>query len=105
MQGISFRKGEYCFKGSEIDRQFSYGKLNALFNENSPVHEQQQEHRQIAVPKDTGINLVENVVSTVADIASGIGGLFDIQPSDYDLNEAEILRRKKKKQKPKGPKL
>ena len=26
-QGVSFRLGEYCFKGSEIDRSFSYPKL------------------------------------------------------------------------------
>ncbi len=26
-QGVSFRLGEYCFKGSHIDRQFSLGKL------------------------------------------------------------------------------
>jgi hypothetical protein len=26
-QGVSFRFGEYCFKGSKIDRQFSYGDL------------------------------------------------------------------------------
>src|SRR5450755_1560392 len=26
-QGVSFRLGEYCFKGSQIDRQFSYGGL------------------------------------------------------------------------------
>jgi Relaxase/Mobilisation nuclease domain len=26
-QGVSFRLGEYCFKGSQIDRQFSYANL------------------------------------------------------------------------------
>src|SRR5664279_1357612 len=26
-QGVSFRLGEYCFKGSQIDRQFSYAHL------------------------------------------------------------------------------
>lgn len=31
VQGISFRLGEYSFKGSEIDRSFSYGKLDAGF--------------------------------------------------------------------------
>lgn len=108
IQGISFKKGEHCFKGSEIDRQFSYLKLNTILNENSPLQEQQQgEQQQIASPKETGTNLIENVVSAAADIASGIGGLFDIQPSDYDPNEAEYLRqqalkKKKKPQKRKG---
>lgn len=27
VQGISFKKGDYSFKGSEVDRQFSYSKL------------------------------------------------------------------------------
>lgn len=27
VQGISFKKGNFCFKGSEIDRNFSYGNL------------------------------------------------------------------------------
>ncbi|MBB4034793.1 hypothetical protein GGR21_000680 [Dysgonomonas hofstadii] len=104
VQGVSFRKGEHCFKGSKIDRQFSYGKLTAQLREHSPIQEQQQEHGQIAVSKDTGTNLVENVVSTVANIASGIGSLFDLRPSDYDPNDTEALRqqeleRKKKKRK------
>ncbi len=31
-QGVSFRLGEYCFKGSQIDRQFSYANLvKAIF--------------------------------------------------------------------------
>lgn len=35
IQGVSFRSGEYTFKGSEIDRSLSYGKLNAFFQNNS----------------------------------------------------------------------
>jgi hypothetical protein len=31
-QGISFRLGEYCFKGSKIDRQFSYANLEKAFS-------------------------------------------------------------------------
>jgi len=32
IQGLSFSKDGYVFKGSEIDRSLSYGKLNAEFN-------------------------------------------------------------------------
>lgn len=35
IQGVSFKSGEYIFKGSEIDRSLSYGKLTALFQEKS----------------------------------------------------------------------
>lgn len=100
IQGISFKKGEYSFKGSDVDRKFSYGKLDVQLSGNNHVQEQ-----QIATPKNTETNLVDNVVSGVANIASSIGGLFDMQPSDYDMNEAEALRIKKKKKKVKRPRL
>ena len=39
IQGISFSKGKYKFKGSEIDRSLSYGKLSKAIQE----HAQQQQ--------------------------------------------------------------
>ncbi|KQN34321.1 hypothetical protein ASE92_11970 [Pedobacter sp. Leaf41] len=33
IQGVSFKSEEYTFKGSEIDRSLSYGKLNAFFED------------------------------------------------------------------------
>ena len=33
IQGISFSKGEYTFKGSEIDRSFSFSKLDKCFGD------------------------------------------------------------------------
>lgn len=104
MQGISFKKGEHSFKGSEIDRKFSYSKLDTVFNDSSYSLEQQQD-QQVAIPKATETNLIENIASGVADAVSGIGSLFDIQPSNYDMNEAEALRLKKKKKKIKRPRL
>ncbi len=101
VQGISFKKGDYSFKGSDIDRKFSYSKLDALLNENSNRQEQ-----QVHIPKETGNTLLENIVSGAAEVASGIGGLLDFQPS-ADPNEAENLHpqsedQKKKKKKRKG---
>ncbi|QNK64112.1 relaxase/mobilization nuclease domain-containing protein [Pedobacter sp. PAMC26386] len=43
VQGISFSKGEYKFKGSEIDRSLSYGKINKMIID--LVQEQQQKER------------------------------------------------------------
>ena len=103
MQGISFKKGEHSFKGSEIDRKFSYSKLDTVFNDSS--YSQEQQEQQTAIPKATETNLIENIASGVADAVSGIGSLFDIQPSNYDMNEAEALRLKKKKKKIKRPRL
>ncbi len=96
IQGISFRKDEYSFKGSDVDRKFSYSKLDAILNENNHVQEQQR----IDVSTE---GLSGSVLSGAADIASAVGGVFDIQPSNNDANEAEELRQQalKKKKKPK----
>ncbi|GHT36020.1 mobilization protein [Bacteroidia bacterium] len=101
IQGISFSKGDYSFKGSDIDRSFSYSKLNATLIENG------QAVGQHAQANDVGWNtLVESVGSGIAGVATGLGGLFDIQPSgsDYDPAQAEYLRQQaiKKKKKYKG---
>ncbi|MGG6546857.1 UNVERIFIED_CONTAM: relaxase/mobilization nuclease domain-containing protein, partial [Prevotella sp. 15_C9] len=33
IQGVSFSKGEYTFKGSEIDRNFTFSKLDKCFGD------------------------------------------------------------------------
>jgi hypothetical protein len=98
IQGISFRKGEYSFKGSEIDRNFSYSKLDAVLGgdrQTEQIHIQPQSK--------------ESAVSGFTDLISGLGGLLDIpfSGSDYDPDEAEFQRqqaqnRKKKPQKRRG---
>jgi hypothetical protein len=100
IQGVSFKKGDYSFKGSEVDRKFSYSKLDAILNEND--HIQNQQVTISTEIKNTGSSLSENIVSGVADVLSSVGGLFDIQPSSQDEDEAEYLRQQalKKKKKP-----
>ena len=104
VQGISFKKGKYSFKGSDVDRKFSYSKLNVLLTENIPVQNQLQE-QQHSPQKETTIS--ENVVSGLADMASGIGSLLNIQPSEYDATEADYQQQqaeeqRKKKRKRRG---
>ena len=41
VQGISFKKGEHSFKGSDVDRKFSYGKLDVQLSGNNHVQEHQ----------------------------------------------------------------
>ncbi len=99
IQGISFKKGEHSFKGSDVDRKFSYSKLDTTLNGNNYV----QERQQVTAPteiKNTGSNLSESVASGVVDVASAIGGLFDIQPSDRAQEQSKqpkrnIIRKKK----------
>jgi len=103
VQGISFRKEEHCFKGSEVDRKFSYSKLDAVLNDNI---ENQGQHQQqpVSVPKESGSSLLENGVAVATDVVSGIGGLFDIQPSNSDAEELrqQGLNKKKKPKKRRG---
>jgi hypothetical protein len=48
IQGISFSKGQYKFKGSEIDRNLSYGKLSHGIEQRLKQEQQRDlEHRQL----------------------------------------------------------
>lgn len=101
VQGISFSKDDYSFKGSDIDRSFSYSKLNATLVGNG------QAVGQLSQANDVGWNtVIESIGSGIADVATGLGGLFDIQSSgsDYDPAQAEYMRQQamKKKKKYKG---
>jgi hypothetical protein len=105
VQGVSFKQGEHRFKGSDVDRKFSFSNLNTQLNENSQIHEQQV--WQTVAPKEPGNNPVENIVSGITEVVSTLGSLLDIQPSNHDDNESEYLRqqalkKKKKPQKRKG---
>ena len=95
VQGISFAKGDYSFKGSEIDRQFSYSKIDYRLRQNS--QEQGMEMNQIKP------DYSHNQSSVLENIGSALGGLFDIQPSssDYNPDEAEYLQQQKLKKKKK----
>jgi hypothetical protein len=92
VQGIKFRKNDYWFNGSKIDRQFSYSKIDYQLNQNNHsqgVH-QAQPHSE------------NNVVgSTIETVGSVLGGLLDIQPNNpYNEEEAEFQRQFRKKKKP-----
>ncbi|KAA8485560.1 relaxase/mobilization nuclease-like protein [Arcticibacter tournemirensis] len=47
IQGISFGKGKYKFKGSEIDRSLSYGKITQAIQQNVQQRQSEQvQHKQ-----------------------------------------------------------
>lgn len=91
VQGISFTKGEYSFKGSEIDRNFSYSKLDTQLNQNS-----QQQQETLTMKPDSSAPKVTNT-------GLGIGGsLFGFShsgsvPDDSEQMRLNELRKKKKK--------
>jgi hypothetical protein len=61
VQGISFSKGEYQFKGSEIDRSLSYGKICKTIADR--VQQQQQKER-MAQPKSLADKLREIIAQS-----------------------------------------
>ena len=48
VQGISFSKGQYKFKGSEIDRSMSYGRLSSAIRQRITQEQQQQARPSLA---------------------------------------------------------
>lgn len=97
IQGVVFGKNGYSFNGSKIDRQFSYSKITAALNRNSPDERQAQSHREGISPASGG----------GGEFISGSLGLPDLTPSSCaeTPEEAEfrrLMQRKKKKKKNKG---
>ncbi len=59
VQGISFSKGGYQFKGSEIDRSLSYGKISKSINDRMQEYQAQQQREKQAQPKSLADQLRE----------------------------------------------
>lgn len=51
IQGISFSKGEYQFKGSEIDRSLSFGKISKTISDRMHKQQEQGQQKKVAQPK------------------------------------------------------
>jgi hypothetical protein len=47
-QGISFSKGDYKFKGSEIDRSLSYGRLSKQIEQQAQQKQAEEQHLTLA---------------------------------------------------------
>ena len=86
IQGISFRKGKIKFKGSEIDRSFSYSKLDKQLQGNLHKTEVKQETAKQSTVKQAPL------INITGSIAPG---------SNFDENlypdEQESSRKKKRK--------
>lgn len=109
VQGISFKKGSFCFKGSEIDRNFSYGNLKkTLKAEKQPelsksakplkrldpaplVHPPSFSTKASSQSSTPGNAIPAIVLELLKPVASGGGS------APYELSEEERRRRKKKK--------
>ena len=95
IQGISFSKGEYTFKGSEIDRSFSFSKLDRYFG-NTGLNVAESQRQTAFAPIREQIPTRSNAESP---FISGSLGLFFASPSPVDEEPNLNLRKKKKKKK------
>ena len=97
VQGISFIKGGYTFKGSEIDRSFSFSKLDKHFG-NAGMGAAENSRQQI-VPSPI-LELEQTPQRNDSPSMGGLFSLFDVSlstPSDEEIDWN--LRKKKKKKK------
>ena len=95
IQGISFSKGEHTFKGSEIDRNFSYPKLDKYFGDaglTTAGSNRQTVGESIREPAPMPGKADNSFVT-------GLGGLFSASPSPADETPHKPDLRKKKKKK------
>ena len=94
IQGIRFTKDGQTFKASQISREFSFARLNALLSWKTSESQQESERKvQQRIP-DGGHLLV----STGPGLFSPTNGTAPEEP----LHQEELLRRRKKKKRRKG---
>mgnify|MGYP000762825519 FL=1 len=96
IQGISFSKDEYTFKGSEIDRNFSYSKLDRYFGDaglTTAGSNKQSSGKSIREPAPIPDKADNSFITGVGGLFSGLSAPVDEMPDD------SFLRKKKKKKK------
>lgn len=74
VQGVSFKMGEYSFKGSELDRNLSFGKLDKMFEVNQGL---QQAVKTERIDEGQSRSLANQLREAIAD-NSYQEGLLDI---------------------------
>jgi hypothetical protein len=100
IQGISFSKGEYKFKGSEIDRSLSYAKLSQAIEQQKPeksladqlrevVENAKQERNNTQMPEAETHHLMETL-SSGADLLEDLLGNIAVE------NDGPERKRRKK---------
>ena len=92
VQGISFTKGEYSFKGSEIDWNFSYSKLDAQLNKNS-----QQQQETITMKPDYSTPKETNTGLSIGGNLFGFSNPGNVPDDSEQMRLNELKKKKKKK--------
>ena len=95
VQGISFSKGEYTFKGSEIDRSFSFSKLDKCFGD-AELNTAGSNRQTVSVPVQEP---TRTPFKADSPLLAGLGGLFSAPSSPADETPDNPGERKKRKKK------
>ena len=95
VQGISFSKGGYTFKGSEIDRSFSFSKLDKCFGD-AGLNTTGSNRQTVFAPVQ---ELSQTPGKADSPLLAGLGGLFSAPSSPADETPDNPGERKKKKKK------
>lgn len=95
VQGVSFKMGEYSFKGSELDRNLSFGKLDKMFEVNQGL---KQAVRAERIDEGQSGSLANQLREAIAG-NSYKEGLLDILLNSeiYIAPEPEPFRLRKKR--------
>lgn len=104
IQGIRFTKDGLTFKGSQISREFSFDKLNAILGGNKPETGQDFEvKKQKQEPMEYG-RQVQSPPNNALIESNGLGlfSSFGESASEEHVPYDELLRKRKKKKKRKG---
>ena len=95
VQGIRFIKNGLSFKGSGIDRSFSWSRLDAALEYNHVTSLENDVSQKQPYHEQSHGSIIDNLVEV-----TGTSGVFmpSVPPTE-DEKEAERLRRKKKRRK------
>lgn len=104
IQGIRFTKDGLTFKGSQISREFSFAKLNAILGGNNPETGQDFEvKKQKQEPMEYG-RQAQSPPNNALIESNGLGlfSSFGESASEEHVPYDELLRKRKRKKKRKG---
>lgn len=109
IQGISFTKGDVTFKGSDIDRSFSYSKLDVRLQENvqsqklNRLIENNSQKKDKQQSQNQGASLIGSLIDGLDSVS-----VFESHGNDYEeerfRNEMEHRQKKINRKNNKRPK-
>lgn len=89
VQGVSFTKGKYQFKGSEIDRSLSYGKMSKVIADLMQAEQDQSQKGRKEQSKSLADQLREVTESTSLKSKSEIHYLREQPETNYLQSESQ----------------